>query len=134
MKYLTNIILFLMFATLPVYGQHTDCAKIKFQEEVHNFDTIIIDSNSYSCQFHFTNTGTAPLIITDVITSCGCTAAEWPTKPIKPGSKGAIEVKYNASETGSFVKTILVKSNDTTNPKKALQIKGFVKEKRKRKM
>ncbi|MBQ0160476.1 MAG: DUF1573 domain-containing protein [Bacteroidales bacterium] len=117
-----------MVTSLPVYGQYKSCAKIQFQEEVHDFDTIIIDANSYSCIFYFTNTGSAPLFINDVLSSCGCTVAEWSTNPIMPEKKGSITVKYNAAQLGSFVKTILVKSNANNNPKVALQIKGYVKE------
>ena len=133
MKCLASITLLLMAASVPVYGQHKTCARIQFQHEVFNFDTITIDTNSYSCLFHFTNTGDAPLIITDVTSSCGCTVAEYPTDPIIPQSTGTIEVTYNAMQLGSFVKTILVKSNDPNTPKKAMQIKGHVKEKRHKK-
>ncbi len=128
MKGLVNIIFFIVLAIVPVHGQHTSYAKIEFQEEVYDFDTIIIDADSYSCIFHFTNTGNAPLFINDVVSSCGCTVAEWPTAPIKPERKGFIVVKYNATQPGSFVKTILVKSNANNSPKVALQIKGYVKE------
>lgn len=128
MKGLANIIFFLVLAIVPAHGQHTSYAKIDFQEEVHDFDTIAIDADSYSCIFHFTNTGNAPLFINDVVSSCGCTVAEWPTTPIMPDREGSIAVKYNATQTGSFVKTILVKSNANNSPKVALQVKGYVKE------
>lgn len=129
MKFLANPIILIIVTSLPVLGQHKSCAKIQFQKEVHDFDTIIIDTNSYSCIFYFTNTGSAPLFINDVVSSCGCTVAEWPTNPIMPEWKGSITVKYNATQPGSFVKTILVKSNANNSPKVALQIKGYVKEK-----
>lgn len=128
MRNLANIFLFLMFSTMPAYGQHVACAKIQFQEEVYDFDTITADTNSYSCFFHFTNTGNAPLYINDVVSSCGCTVTEWPTIPIMPQEDGSIEVKYDATQLGSFVKTLLVKSNANNSPKVALQIKGYVKE------
>jgi len=38
----------------------------------------------------------------DVKTSCGCTIPEWPRKPVKPGAKGEIKVKYDAAFPGVF--------------------------------
>ena len=46
MKGLANIIFFLVLAIVPAHGQHTSYAKIDFQEEVHDFDTIAIDADS----------------------------------------------------------------------------------------
>ena len=35
--------------------------------------------------FEFTNTGAAPLLISSVKTSCGCTASNWTKDAIQPG-------------------------------------------------
>jgi hypothetical protein len=129
MKSLANILLLLFAVSLPTYGQQKAVAKIQFKHEVYDFDTIDIDTDGYSYAFHFTNTGTSPLFINDVISSCGCTIADWPTKPIDPGKKGAIVITFHATQTGSFVKTVLVKSNAANKPKMTLQIKGHVKDK-----
>ena len=45
--------------------------------------------------FEFTNTGNAPLIITNVQSTCGCTVPSKPKEPIMPGKSDKIEVKYN---------------------------------------
>ena len=57
-------------------------------------------------------------------TSCGCTAAEKPTEPIKKGKKGAIKVTYDTKRVGAFTKTITVFS-DGGDPI-VLTIKGSV--------
>lgn len=75
--------------------------------------------------FTFTNPGNAPLIIYDVETSCGCTGAEWPKKPIKANEKEEITITYDAKETGKFIKTITVYGNLDLGSK-ALLIKGVV--------
>lgn len=104
MKCLANLIILIMVTSLPVYGQYKSCAKIQFQEEVHDFDTIIIDANSYSCIFYFTNTGSAPLFINDVLSSCGCTVAEWSTNPIMPEKKRLNNSKIQCCTTRQFCK------------------------------
>jgi hypothetical protein len=80
--------------------------------------------------FEFTNTGDAPLIITNVQSSCGCTVPSKPTEPIAPGMTGKIEVKYNM-HTGPIRKTITVESNavNVEEGRVALKIKGEVVEK-----
>lgn len=64
------------------------------------------------CEFVFTNTGNAPLIIIEAKASCGCTNPDYPRQPIAPGKKGKIKVKFNPSGgSGGFRKTITVKTN-----------------------
>ena len=75
--------------------------------------------------FEFTNTGNAPLVITKINSSCGCTVPEWPKEPIAPGKTGKIQVKYDTTRVGPIRKTITVLSNSDT-PTKVLKIKGTI--------
>ena len=75
--------------------------------------------------FEFTNTGTLPLVITDVTSSCGCTIPEKPEDPILPGKTGEIKVKYDTNRVGPIRKTITVYSNADV-PAKSIKIKGEV--------
>ena len=75
--------------------------------------------------FEFTNTGNAPLIISKVNSSCGCTVPKKPEGPIQPGETGQIEVKYDTNRVMPIRKTITVISNADT-PTVALKIKGDV--------
>jgi len=76
--------------------------------------------------FVFTNIGDAPLKITNVKSSCGCTVPKKPKGPIAPGEKGEIQVKYDTNRQGPFRKTITVSSNATNQPITALKIGGVV--------
>ena len=64
--------------------------------------------------FVFTNTGDAPLIISNVKSTCGCTIPKKPEKPIEPGDEGQIEVNYDTSRVGIFRKAVTVNSNAKT--------------------
>ena len=77
--------------------------------------------------FTLRNKGDRPLIILDVVTSCGCTAAKFEKAPIKSGKETAITVTYTAEEVGMFNKSITVYANTDDSPIK-LRIKGEVKE------
>lgn len=74
--------------------------------------------------FEFKNTSKKPAIITNVQTSCGCTAAERPETPIGKGKKGVIKVHYDTKRVGGFTKTITVFSN--VGDPIVLTIKGTV--------
>ncbi len=76
--------------------------------------------------FKFTNTGDAPLEITDAKSSCGCTVPKKPENPVAPGESAEIVVRYDTNRVGPFRKTISITTNVESNPIVALKIKGNV--------
>jgi len=75
--------------------------------------------------FKFKNTGDAPLVITNVKTSCGCTTPYWPKKPIQPGESEQIKVRFNTNhKPGKQTKTITVHAN-TKNLTERIVIKSY---------
>ncbi len=105
-------------------GIATHSQEFKFEKETINYGKIAQGSNGVKT-FEFTNIGDAPLIISDIKSSCGCTIPEKPEKPIMPGEKGQISVAYNTKRIGGFSKTITVFSNASIE-RKVLKIKGNV--------
>lgn len=99
-------------------------AKIEFKSDTIDYGEIAKGSDGVRV-FEFTNTGTEPLIISDVKSSCGCTVPEKPKDPIAPGKNGQIKVKYDTNRVGPIRKTVTVYSN-ASEPIKALKIKGEV--------
>ena len=100
-------------------------AEITFKTETVDYGEIDKGSNGIRV-FEFTNTGEAPLIISKVSSSCGCTIAKKPEEPIMPGKTAEIEVKYDTNRVGPIRKAITVISNSNT-PTKILKIKGLIK-------
>jgi hypothetical protein len=47
--------------------------------------------------YEITNTGTSPLVISEVKPGCGCTAPEFTKEPILPGKKGKITLSFDSS-------------------------------------
>jgi hypothetical protein len=74
--------------------------------------------------FEIFNTGTTPLKIDNVMTSCGCTTPEWSKDPIPAGGSTKIKVGYNAAAEGEFQKSITVQYNGSET--KQIIIKGNV--------
>ena len=66
--------------------------------------------------FKFTNSGNAPLIITNVEVTCGCTTPKgWPRDPIPPGGSGELTVAFNSvGKYGRQNKVVKVISNAVT--------------------
>jgi hypothetical protein len=100
-------------------------AKVSWIKESHDFGEIP-KGRPVSIEFSFTNTGDEPLLIADVVPSCGCTASDYSKEVIAPGKSSKINITYNAALAGSFAKTITVNFQDA-GLKKALNIKGTVK-------
>jgi hypothetical protein len=76
--------------------------------------------------FKFTNTGKAPLVITNASSSCGCTIPSYPkNESIAPGETGEMTVKFDGSGQGQVTKTVTVTAN-TEKGTQVLRIKAFV--------
>ena len=118
------VLLFIGLLSLGVSAQEK-VAKIEFETETVDYGEIEKGSDGVRV-FEFTNTGTAPLIISKVSSSCGCTIPKKPEEPIMPGESGEIQVKYDTNRPGPIRKAITVISNADT-PTKILKIKGNVK-------
>jgi hypothetical protein len=116
-------ILFIGLVSLSINAQDK-VAKIEFKSDTIDYGTIEKGSNGVRV-FEFTNTGNAPLIVSNVTSSCGCTIPKKPEGPILPGKTGQIEVKYDTNRVNPIRKTITVISNADT-PTVALKIKGDV--------
>jgi len=117
------LILFVGLLSLNVSAQEK-IAKIEFETDVIDYGTIEKGSDGVRV-FKFTNTGNAPLIISKVKSTCGCTVPKKPDGPIMPGETGEISVKYDTNRVNPIRKTITVTSNADT-PTVALKIKGLV--------
>lgn len=113
-----------VFTQLSVAQQRK--ATISFKQTTHDFGKIKEVDGLVSTVFEFTNTGSAPLIIQDVQSSCGCTTPEYSKEPVKPGEKGFVKAIYNPEgRPGQINKEITIKSNAENSPV-ILKISGSV--------
>lgn len=101
-------------------------ARMEVANKVHDFGNIKEDGGPVTAEFVFSNTGDANLVIIDAKADCGCTKPEFPKKPVAPGKKSVITVKYNPiGRPGAFDKVVTVRTNG--NPAKLrLKIRGQV--------
>ncbi|MGB2128019.1 MAG: DUF1573 domain-containing protein [Flavicella sp.] len=111
-------------STAPSQDFDANTPAFKFEQEVIDYGKIQQNADG-NREFVFTNTGTSPLIISNVKGSCGCTVPTKPEEPIMPGETGTIKVKYATNRIGRFSKTVTITSN-ASEPKKVVRIKGEV--------
>lgn len=105
--------------------QSTGESKITFEKTAHDFGKIT-EGTQATVVFKFKNTGNAPLILTNVEASCGCTVPTWSSQPIPPGASGEIKAVFDSKgRPGNFNKTITVKHN-APGKTDYLSIRGFV--------
>lgn len=124
-----RILLLLAFIAVSFSAFAQSGAKIEFlaKDNTIDYGTVTKEADNGVRVFQFKNTGDAPLIITNVQSTCGCTVPTKPTEPIMPGKMGEISVKYNMN-VGPIRKTITVESNAVNYPegRVPLKIKGEV--------
>jgi hypothetical protein len=88
----------------------------EFIDTKHDFGTIH-DGDKVRWSYKFKNTGDKPLMISNVIVSCGCTAPFYSKEPIMPGIEGEITLEFNsAGKEGNVTKNALVKANVDNSP------------------
>lgn len=124
-----NIITIIAIALVSSFGFAQNGPKIEFKAKDNTIDygTVSKKRDSGIRSIEFTNTGDAPLQITNVISTPGFTVFSIPTESFMPGKTGKIEIKYNMAP-GPIRKTITVESNAVNyeSGRVALKIKGEV--------
>lgn len=112
MKRLISIVF--LAISLPILAQQVG-PNISWTSDNHDFGEIQEANGNVTHQFEFTNTGNAPLIITNVHPSCGCTSSDYTKEPVAPGQKGFVSATFNPSgRPGKFNKTITITTNAAT--------------------
>jgi len=110
-----------------MFAQETADTKkgiLEFDSMVIDYGTIEHNANGVRA-FKFKNVGDAPIVISKVKGSCGCTVPTKPNGPVMPGETAEIGVKYATDRVGAFSKTVTVSSN-ASEATVVLKIKGKV--------
>ena len=118
MKIMKKFIALIAVALMACNMMAEEAAEMTFKEKTHNFGVVAQDTCVVTCTFTFTNTGNAPLVIHQAISSCGCTVPEYTMEPIAPGQTGTINVTYNGKtkRPGVWKKSINIHSNAKNTP------------------
>ena len=106
-------------------GWAAEKARIVFNETEYVMTDSYLGETSEHV-FVFKNEGDAPLIVANVVPSCGCVTPAWTKQPVAPGDTGSVRVFYEGKVSGAFHKTIKIYSN-SSGKRPVLKISGETK-------
>lgn len=96
---------FLIFSAAPATmagfsaaAQERIGGTVEFDKTVHDFGDVMLSDGPLRCTFTMKNISDKPVVIYNVVTSCGCTDVEWTRQPIMPGKTGTISSTYSNDE------------------------------------
>jgi hypothetical protein len=85
---------------------------ISWDVSTYDFGDIKETDGKVTYNFTFSNTGSEPLVITNVRPSCGCTSSDYTKEPVAPGAKGFVSATFNPeNRPGKFSKSITITTN-----------------------
>ncbi|MDP7010360.1 MAG: DUF1573 domain-containing protein [Verrucomicrobiota bacterium] len=94
--------------------------KLMLDRDFRDFGKVMV-GETVSHHYIIRNTGTAPLVINKISTSCGCTVAKLDQTVLPPGTKATIDAELTVREGGNSHQVYL-HSNDPDHPRKTLKL------------
>lgn len=124
MKRNRHILLFIVLSLLPMAVAAKGVPT--WLERVHDFGAFAEQTDTVQCTMRVVNTGDSAMMITRVVSSCGCTVARYSHEVMQPGDTGTVTITYSARRIpGQFEKKVLVYTNGSPR-KTELTVKGTV--------
>lgn len=119
MKKILFSLIFLLFSlgVANVLAQRSDGGpKMVFERTAHDFGDVERKGGDLIAMFRFVNEGDSPLVIKKINKSCSCMTASYSRRPVMPGEKGEIRIKYEPHkvEPGKFHKVIQIYTNESS--------------------
>lgn len=118
-----TIIITIFLSMISFLGfTQTKGSEITLGQEVYDFGKTL-SNDTLVASFYFKNTGTEPLLISEVRPSCGCILSTY-TSTILPGEGGVVQLKFYRDTEGPINKSATIYSNAITYPVKVIRIRG----------
>ncbi len=104
--------IFLIFGLLALCRAEAQ-PRLVFEPDVWDFGTVQEADGRVSHTFTGVNKGDRPLVILDIMTTCGCTVPEFSRKPVLPGERTQVTVTYDPfNRPGAFSRELGVYSSE----------------------
>lgn len=101
-------------------------SKLQFSEATFDYGEVREDGGAVTARFEACNTGQEPVVVVEVMTSCGCTTPYFERKPVRAGEKFSLEIRYDPmNRPGRIDRDIFVRMSDSDKDTK-LHITGRV--------
>ncbi len=132
MKYFRILLIAIMaLVSIAAYGRRTPGEKVgvSIPELAYDFGTVKESAPQIMHEFEISNNGKTAIAIVWVKPKCGCTASDYPRKPLLPGESAKIKVTFNpAGQRGEADKDIRVKFRNGAGKSEevSLRLRGVV--------
>ena len=105
-------------------------AQFTWDQDFYDYGTIYLDEMPETrMDIKFSNTGDAPLVLTNVKVCCGTQVKEWPKEPILPGEEEVIKIEIRLARRPQRIsRAVIVTTNMENNQTFTFRIRGEVKE------
>ncbi|MFC4872428.1 DUF1573 domain-containing protein [Negadavirga shengliensis] len=104
------------FVPLVASSQVVGNSPLVWENNIINLGAVLEENGEATAEFYFVNKADFPVYVEDVITDCGCTAAEYTTDTLFKDKIGLVKVRFDPqSRGGSFSKMVLVRTNIDTD-------------------
>jgi len=127
MKHLRILLTALLaILSMSAYAHREPGEKVgaKFDNTTYDFGTVRENAESVVHEYKITNAGEAALAIIWVKPNCGCTAPEYPRKPLKSGESTMIKVTFNpVGQKGEVDKSIRIKLRNGSGKSEELSLR-----------
>lgn len=100
-------------------------AKFSVDNATHKFDDVK-EGEQLTHVFVITNSGNAPLIISDYKVGCPCTKVELPSTPIAPGQSYRMKVTFDSTGKSEWQDRAILLQTNTKKKEEKLRIKVYV--------
>ena len=122
MKMMTKFLILALTVGLTLNAR----AQLKFDQTDIELHPTVSDENAVA-HFKYKNTGSKPIHINSVNTSCGCTVATLKSNDVPPGESGEITATLTiANRTGLQHKTVTVTTDDPAQPQTILTLRAMI--------
>ena len=125
MRRLPVCILSILFiiSLLPSLAQ---APALRFDTLTWDFGTVAEAGGRVTHRFGFANRSGRPVVVTDVVATCGCTVPVYSKRPVLPGERSEIAVTFDPmNRPGRFDKVVSVFTSESGDPIR-LRITGRV--------
>ncbi len=122
--------LFLVLITVLIL---TSCNKtqqekktsINYDQELFDFGILSNEIDSVYAYVTYNNDGANDLVISNIESSCNCTAPIWNSNPLTKNDKDSILVVIKPTKRGKFFSSIMIHSNAENSPNE-IRFKGEI--------
>jgi hypothetical protein len=108
----TLVVLTLWFIALPLGAQTIDRKLLVWEKKVIDIGPVLEENGLVSTTFYGVNLHVDSIYITEVITDCGCTAADYSRETLITDKIADLHVRFDPDHRGGvFSKAIIVRTN-----------------------